>query len=111
TVVELEHGEILFGAGELGDALYVILDGAVDVIAEDGGAIARLGAGECVGEMAALDWEPRSATVAGAPRARLLRVDRNDLFDLLADHPALVSRLAVVLADRIRKAGAADAEP
>jgi CRP-like cAMP-binding protein len=93
---------MLFESGEVGDALYVIVAGEVDVV-RGGAVIARLGAGECVGEMAALDWEPRSATVrAGAP-TRLVRLERNDLMDLLTDYPELVRSLARVLVERIRR--------
>lgn len=104
--VALEVDEALFRAGDFGDALYVVLSGEVEVVSEDGERLALLGAGECVGEMAALDWEPRSATVHAETSTRLLRVDRTDLLDLLADHPPLVMTLARVLARRIRASGA-----
>ena len=58
--VELDEDEQLFAAGEPGDSLYVVVRGAVRV-EQSGETIATLGPGECVGEMAALDWEPRSA--------------------------------------------------
>ena len=102
TVVELAASERLFAAGELGDAMYVIVRGEVDVISEDGERLAILAAPEVVGEMAALDWEPRSAAVWARRPTRLLRVERNDLMDLLADHGSLVSALIRVLTARLR---------
>lgn len=99
--VRLAPGEVLFEAGDPGDAMYVIVDGEVRVVAGEA-ELTRLGRGECVGEMAALDWEPRSATVVAAGPALLLRLGRNELHDLLRDHPALVRNLAIVLAQRIR---------
>ena len=101
--VSLERGEVLFEAGDIGDALYVLVDGAVEVV-KGGDVIARLDAGECVGEMAALDYEPRSATVRAAAATHLVRLERNDLMDLLTDYPELVRNLASVLVERIRNA-------
>lgn len=100
--VSLDKGEVLFEAGEVGDALYVVVAGEVDVV-RGGAVIAHLGAGECVGEMAALDWEPRSATVRATAPTRLVRLERNDLMDLLTDYPELVRSLARVLVERIRR--------
>ena len=100
--LEVESGELLMEAGETGDSLYILIDGSVRV-ERDGATLAVLGAGECVGEMAALDWEPRSASVIAEETSRLVRLDRDDLLDLLADHPQLVVGLAEVLVGRLRK--------
>ncbi len=99
--LEVESGDALIQAGEVGDSLYIVVRGSVRV-ERDGVSLAVLGAGECVGEMAALDWEPRSASVTVEEAGSLIRLDRNDLLDLLADHPLLVSGLAEVLVGRLR---------
>jgi len=100
--VEVDSDEPLIQAGEIGDSLYVVVRGSVRV-ERDGATLARLGVGECVGEMAALDWEPRSASVLADEPTRFIRLDRNDLMDLIADHPELVVGLAEVLVERLRK--------
>ena len=102
TETELDAGEALFHEGDIGDALYVIERGSVSV-ERDGEILATFGVGECVGEMAALDWEPRSATVVASEPSRLLRLDRVDLLDLLGDQSPLVESLASVLAARLRR--------
>jgi CRP-like cAMP-binding protein len=101
TEVALAAGARLFAQGELGDSLYVITAGRVRV-ERDGKSVAELGVGECVGELAALDWEPRSATVHAVEATELIRLERDDLFDLLGDHPEIVRALAGVLVARIR---------
>ncbi len=102
--VDLVAGEVLFEAGETGDALFVVVSGSVRV--ERGGdLLARLGPGECVGEMGALDLEPRSATVVAGEATRLVRLEQSDLMDLLTDYPELTRSLAAVLVERIRKTG------
>lgn len=98
---ELEPGEPLFEEGELGDAMYIVVRGRVRVLRRDR-VVAELGAGECVGEMSALDWEPRSATVVATEPTQLVRLDRSDMMDLLTDYPELVRALAAVLVERLR---------
>ena len=99
--VDLARNQVLFETGEVGDALFVIVTGKVRVMRGDQ-LIARLGPGECVGEMGALDLEPRSATVAADEPSRLIRLERNDLMDLLTDYPELMRGLAQMLVERIR---------
>lgn len=101
TEQDLGAGEILFREGDLGDAIFVIVRGMV-IIERDGEKLAELGAGECVGEMAALDWQPRSATVVADKPTVLIRLDRHDMLDLLLDHPILAEKLAEVLVARVR---------
>jgi len=102
TEVDLEADEKLFAEGDLGDAIYVVVRGRVTV--ERGGKkLASLGVGELVGEMAAIDWLPRSAAVMASEPSVLIRLDRHDMLDLLIDHPVLAEKMAAVLAARIRK--------
>ena len=65
----LPAGEIVFRAGEEGDALYIVARGKVDVT-EGGGAdchsLAELGPGQAFGEMALLSGAPRTATIQTA---------------------------------------------
>jgi CRP-like cAMP-binding protein len=62
--LELPAGRTVFSQGDPGDALYVIVSGAVEVRGERGGQgerVAVLGPGDCVGEMALVTGDPRSA--------------------------------------------------
>jgi CRP-like cAMP-binding protein len=99
--IDLVGGQMLFEAGEVGDSMFVVASGRVQ-IKRGAELVANLGPGEVVGEMGALDLEPRSATVVAAEPSRLIRLERNDLMDLLTDYPELMRELAVMLVDRIR---------
>jgi zinc transporter ZupT len=87
----LEPGEILFRAGEPGEALYIVASGTVEVLAgasADGGAwerpIAELGEGQAFGEMALLSGDARTATIRAAAETELLEIDKEDFERLVA---------------------------
>ena len=101
TEVKLNPNEILFEEGDMGDAFYVIISGCVR-IERDGRLLSVLCDGECVGELATIDWEPRSATVVANNPVTLFRLDRNDFMDVLSEHSDLMQKLTQVLVNRLR---------
>jgi tryptophan 2,3-dioxygenase len=81
--VRLEAGEVLFCEGDKALALYVVLEGSVQVLVTGSGGheliLAKLGAGKVVGLQAALApaGGRRTATVRAAEPAALMRLDRD----------------------------------
>ncbi|MDB4957024.1 MAG: putative transcriptional regulator, Crp/Fnr family [Myxococcales bacterium] len=102
-LVELLAGDILFKEGDLGDALYVIVEGEVSVQAEGPPRVemARLGAGSFIGEVALMTDQPRSATVSATTDSQLLRIDRKTLATVLATHGEVLSALLRFVRDRL----------
>ena len=89
VVVTLEAGQDVFREGDVGDALYIVEEGEVELIAS--GAPARrpivLGPGEFFGEASVLEGRPRGATARAVSACRLLRVDGPTLDALVRHHP------------------------
>jgi len=89
----LAPGEIVFRAGDPGDALYIVARGKVDILAEPAETPARtlasLGEGEAFGEMALLTGGPRTATVRSAGESELLAIGREDFERLIAQDRVL----------------------
>ena len=82
--------EIVFRYGEPGDALYIVADGAVEVLnADSSRVLAELGAGQAFGEMALLNGGTRTATIRAKADTRLLRIGKADFDKLLAEAPFL----------------------
>jgi CRP-like cAMP-binding protein len=87
---QLKSGEILFRAGDPGDALYIIGRGSVEVLADgphdgpDTAAIAVLGEGSAFGEMSLLSGDPRSATIRAVADTEVLKIDKGDFERLVA---------------------------
>ncbi|TAK19125.1 MAG: cyclic nucleotide-binding domain-containing protein [Myxococcaceae bacterium] len=88
----LAAGDVLFREGDYGDALVVVADGALSVRVRRGEAdveIARVGAGELVGEMVCVDPAPRSATLVALSPAVVAELSRDALHAMRAGAPAL----------------------
>lgn len=86
-------GTKIFQHGDVGDTLYIILEGKVRISREVPGmgeeALAVLGPGAVFGEMALLDEAPRSADARVHERCRLLTVSKDAFEDLLFLHKDL----------------------
>jgi CRP/FNR family cyclic AMP-dependent transcriptional regulator len=98
-----EQGDEIFGEGEAGDALYLVLDGKVRVHKQDR-LIAELGERECFGEMAILDAAPRSATVTALSDTNLLKLTREDFQEIMTEKPEIATGVIKVLTRRLRDA-------
>ena len=102
-------GSTIFSEGALGDGLYVIADGDVDIFqSSHQEPLARLGVGECFGEMALVDKDHRSATVKAHSDVQLLHLSPEGLAQfrkLQRDgFGFLVMNLARLLSVRLREA-------
>jgi NTE family protein len=100
-------GEILVQQGEAANGLFILLGGMVEVIVErageDGERVAVLGAGACVGDLALLLGERRSATVRALRDCSAARLDGADFHWLLRTAPEFGARLARTLAQRLKR--------
>ena len=106
---EYAPGETIVTEGDQGDALFVILEGAVDVIkkgATGNVKLVTLGKMNCFGEMSLIDIEPRSASVIAVVQTRLLKIKSNDLSKILNGRPEihaiLATNIARILSRRLR---------
>lgn len=103
-----QHGETIVRQGELGDCMYVIQDGQVEVVKGVGSRevqLATLGKNEFFGEMAIFEHEFRSATVRALGTARILTVDHKNFLRRIHEDPSLAYRLMEVMSNRVRKLG------
>ena len=80
-------GERIISAGELGDRMYFIASGSVEVLV--GIEPVRLKVGDFVGEMALLTDKPRNADVISSGYTNLLVLKRRDFDALLKAHTGL----------------------
>lgn len=100
--VQAPRGQAIFQKGDMGDSLYIIVDGRVRV--HDGDAtIGELGEKDIFGELALLDPEPRFASISALTDVRLLRLDRDAFSELMAGNIEIVRGVLHVLCQRLRE--------
>ncbi len=107
----LEPGKLLFAKGDKGDALYVLLEGEVEVrTSTEAGKDVRIAALKpyaLIGEMAVLDGGVRSADICAIRRSRLLRIGRDQAIAALESEPKALLKLVAEMSRRLRHADAA----
>src|ERR1043166_7809408 len=100
-------GEVVFNAGELGDALYIIRSGEVELSVLDttGQKIVLTVAvmNDLFGELSMLDARPRSATATALVDTELLLLVRDDLLLLFKKQPDAALNMLAALSGMLRK--------
>lgn len=99
-------GEDIVVEGEMGDELFVVLAGEVDVL-KGNDVLVTLQAGAHLGEMAMIDNAPRSATVRAKQPTSLLVMRREEFFGLIRSEPVIATKLlwsfVQVMSTRLRE--------
>lgn len=108
-VVEADGDTVLLRKGEPADALYVVIEGGVELrgVADQTLVAAE---GTAFGTWALIDEEPSLVEARVAEHSRLLRIRRREFRDLLTDHPELGLELLRGLARRVRSLAGAGAD-
>lgn len=99
--MEFEPGEEILREGEMGTAMFIIIEGRVRV-QSNGRDIAELGPREVFGELAALDPEPRSASVTALQPTQLFKLSSAPFLRLMANYVEVTRGILRVLCRRMR---------
>ena len=103
--VHVDAGERVFAQGDEGDAMYVIEDGAVDIVAGSGKQqviLASLFKQQYFGELALLDGAPRSASAVASRPTQLLALDRDDFVEFIKKRPDAALAIMHEVGERMR---------
>ncbi len=108
--VVVPGGEALMRAGDPADAVYLLLEGTLDITMPPAGPrqaapvyLGRLMPGALVGEMALISGAPRSADVLAQGEARCLRISAAAIATLRADEPAAAYDLLAAMARQLER--------
>jgi signal transduction histidine kinase len=104
-IVDLAPGELLITEGDAADALYVVLDGELDVTKRSGTSeipLARVGPGALQGEIAALEGGRRLASVRAVGVAEVLRIPVDAVRALLSAGPDVALSVIRTAVGRLR---------
>ena len=100
--LQIKAGELLFREGDPGDVMYVLVRGraGIDV---PGLPTETCGAGDVVGEMAAVDESPRTATVIAHTDCEFAVIDKRRFQFLVDEAPRFAIDVMRVMARRIKQ--------
>jgi CRP-like cAMP-binding protein len=99
--IHRDAGEALFAENTPSKALYVLLSGQVEM-SRGGHPMFTVGKDETIGNWALLDEQPNVVTATPVEESWLLEIDREDFYDLLADHTEITRRMFQGLVKRVR---------
>ena len=86
---EMSVGTTLFEKGDPGASTFIIAEGKMRV--HDGGrTLAELGPRDVFGELAALDTEPRLATLTAMEETHLFEINQDTLYELMSENIEVV---------------------
>ena len=104
------RGQALFHEGQAGDSVFLIRHGRVKIITTTSNGrevvLAFRGPGELLGEQAAFDGLPRSATISAVEPVQALSLGAEAFRSFLAAHPSVSLMLLGMLSRRLRDADA-----
>jgi len=100
--IEFQPGEIIFKEGDIPDSMYMVIEGRVNLTRDEKEVMVAKGK-DFFGTWALFDDEPRVATATTLEKTRLLRIDKEEFVDLLADYVAITQSILKSLVKRLRK--------
>ncbi len=104
TVKRYGAGELVFGQGQPGDAMYIIQSGMVEIYRDADGKetkLTTLKAGEFFGEMALFASKPRSASARAVGATELQVIDKATFKDIIKE--PVVWEMLDKMSERIRQ--------
>ena len=108
-MVEVPQHSVVFQQGDIGDAMYLVLNGELRArtrAAMVESVLATFGVGEFFGDMSLFDNGPRSADIVANVDSSLLKISAVNFYRLIREAPALATPFlqatARTLASRIR---------
>jgi uncharacterized membrane protein len=105
--VRVDKEQAVFAQGDEGDAMYIIVEGAVDIIAASGSGkqkatVASLFRQQYFGELSLLDGAPRSATALATRDTSLLALERDDFVEFVRRRPEAALTIMHEVGERMR---------
>ncbi|RME29004.1 MAG: cyclic nucleotide-binding domain-containing protein, partial [Deltaproteobacteria bacterium] len=104
---EFPAGTVIFREGDVGNEMYVIQSGKVNITKEVRGVekvLVTLGPGAFFGEMAIINQKPRSANAVVVEDARLLVIGPKTFDTMIRSNVEIAVRMIKILAQRLQEA-------
>ena len=107
-ILALARGDLLFEAGQPADCIYLLLDGAIEIVRPTDEStrpvpVAYITPGELIGEMALMTGTPRRSDARVPESARIWRLDRDRFEELTTELGSYGFELARMYARRLQE--------
>lgn len=89
-------GDTIINIGEIGDEMFIIGHGMVDVITEEGKTVAQLHEGQFFGEAALITETTRNANIRAGTYTDLYRLSKDDFLNIIRHYPELLDSIKSV---------------
>ena len=99
--VSYDANSSIFAEGDYGDSLFIVVDGNVR-IHKGQQELAMLGKGTCLGEMALLDDEPRSADATVTEDSTLFQIEQEGFYEVMGSQSDIMEGIIKLLTSRLR---------
>jgi CRP-like cAMP-binding protein len=99
--VNYPKDDVIYKVNEHPDAMYLVIEGNIRLHI-DQRDITTSGPKEAFGTWALFDDSPRVVTATALEDSRLLKIDREEFVDLLADHVQITQAILKTIAVRMR---------
>ncbi len=99
--IKHEKEDIIYNKDDQADALYVVLDGKVQLHIDEN-VVTTAEANDAFGTWALFDEEPRVTTATPLEDSKLIRIDREDFYDLLSDHGQITQAIFKTIVKKFR---------
>ena len=99
-----DAGQVMFNAGDAGDAAFIIIDGEVEIsVPTPSGPIIvnTLGKNELLGEIAIFGDVPRTATAKATSKLETLKISKDMFVKVIRENPDAAIELIKILAGRL----------
>ncbi len=100
--IEVKHGEVLFRRGDIGEAMYVLIEGEAEIMIDDI-SFEKCTQGAFMGEMAVIDGSPRYATVIARTDCKFAVINKRRFHFLMDETPGFAVNVLRVMAHRLKK--------
>ncbi len=102
--LKYDVGQVMFNAGDMGDAAYIVIDGSIEIsVPTPGGPIVvnKLGRNDIIGEIAIFGDVPRTATATALTPVETLKISKELFEKVIRENPDAALELIRVLAARL----------
>ena len=100
--IRLRQDEMVFAKGDVGDSLYIVIEGSVRMH-DESVTVAEVAHDRVFGEMTVLQSAPRTLSATASMPTRLFRFEQDALYRLIADQVGIARSMIQIIIERLRQ--------